>query len=115
MRTATGNFDNDERRTVLFARIPERLDEEQRRRKYDDPLTAAMRDAGIVDSVRGFSQAGDDGQIAWVGIEVTLDLMQNFTFVTERLAQLGAPPETRIEIETDEALLEFTLVEAIGQ
>jgi hypothetical protein len=114
MRTATGNF-GDDQRAVLFARLPEQLDDERRRRKYDEPLAAAIRDAGVGDSLRGFSQAGDDGQIAWVGIEVTLEVMQNGTFVAERLAALGAPPETRIEIETASATLEFTLAEATGR
>jgi hypothetical protein len=114
MRTATGNFD-DERRAVLFARLPERLDDEQRRRKYDKPLAAAIREAGAGDSLRGFSQVGDDGQIAWVGIEVALDVMQNGAFVAERLVELGAPPDTRIEIETENASIEFSLAEATGR
>jgi len=114
MQTATGNFD-DERRAVLFARLPESLDDAQRRRKYDEPLAAAIREAGVGHSLRGFSQVGEDGQIVWVGIEVTLDVMQNGAFVAERLAELGARPETRIEIETEEASLELTLAEATGR
>src|SRR4051794_16754416 len=114
MRTATGNFD-DERQAVLFARLPERLDDEQRRRKYDEPLAAAIREARVGHFLRGFSQLGDDGQVAWVGIEVTLDVLQNGAFVAERLAELGAPPETRIEIETEKASLEFSLAEATGR
>ena len=117
MRTAIGNFDDDDdhRRAVLFARIPERLDNEQRRQKYDEPLAAAIREAGVGESLRGFSQIGDDGQITWVGIEVTFDVMQNVAFVAERLVELGAPPETRIEIETKKASVEFALADATGR
>jgi hypothetical protein len=113
MRTATGNFD-DELRATLFARLPERLDDAQRRRKYDEPLTAMIAEAGLGTFIRGFSQVGNDGQIAWVGIEVTLVVMQNWTFVVQRLVELGAPLETRVEMETMKATLEFTLAEWTG-
>ena len=99
---------------MMFARLPERLDDEQRRRKYDEPLTAMISEAGIGTFIRGFSQVGDDGQIAWVGIEVTLVVMQNGAFVAQRLVELGAPSETRVEIETMKATLEFTLAEWTG-
>jgi len=46
VRTANGNF-GDELRAMMFARLPERLDDEQRRRKYDEPLTAMISEAGI--------------------------------------------------------------------
>jgi hypothetical protein len=32
-----------------------------------------------------------------------------------RLVELGAPPDTRIEIETERALLELSLAEATGR
>jgi hypothetical protein len=113
MRTATSNPD-DERRAVLSARIPERLTDEQRRRKYDEPLTTMLREAGFSASVRGFSQTGGDGQGAWVGIEVTLTGVRNGASVAQCLAGLGAPPETAIQIETESASLEFTLAEVKG-
>ena len=47
MRTATA-IPDDNRRAVMFARLPERLDDEQRRVKYDDPLAAAIRGAACL-------------------------------------------------------------------
>lgn len=114
MRTATA-IPDDDRRAVMFARLPERLDDEQRRIKYDDPLVASIRESGLDASVRGFSQTGEDGKIAWVGIEVTLDVMQNGAFIAERLVELGAPLATVIEIETEKASVEFSLAEAAGR
>ena len=88
---------------MLSARIPAQLDDEQRRRRYDYPLAAAIREVGVGQSLRGFSQTGDDGQIAWVGIGVTLEVMENVAFVAERLVEPGLPAETRVPVETQKA------------
>lgn len=108
MKIATSSFDG-ERAAVLFARLPEPLDNSERRQKYDEPLATAMREAGVEGSVRGFSQVGDDGKVAWVGIEVNLRSIQDTEFVVKRLFEFGAPANTRIQIETGDAVLELDL------
>ena len=111
MQTTTATPD-DHCRVVLFARIPERLTDEQRRRKYDEPLSAEWGDA----AVRGFSQHGDGGDdVEWVGIEVMLEPTQEVAFIVARLAELGAPPDTRIDIELAQASVQFSLAEARGE
>ena len=116
MRTATATpDDHDDRPAVLFARLREPLDDEHRRIKYDDPLVSKIRERGIGASVRGFSEADQDGHIHWVGVEVTLDAMRDVVFVAECLAQLGAPPDTLIEIETENSCIEFALDQPTGQ
>jgi hypothetical protein len=109
----TANAD-DERPAVLRARIPERLTDEQRRRKYDEPLVSILHEAGLGVFVGGCAQTGDDGDVAWVGFEVRLVEKQNAALIAERLVELGAPLETVIEIETERASLKFTLAEAGG-
>lgn len=106
MGIATGSFE-EELTMVLFARLPEQLNDEERRMKYDEPLTAAMREGGLGGSVRGFSQVGDDGRVEWVGIESNLQAMHDCEFVVKRLFELGAPANTRVEIETGEAFIEL--------
>src|SRR5688500_11387058 len=104
------NTDSDkERPATLFARQPERPDDLQRRRKYDDRLTVMIREAGIDAPLRGFSRLDEDGQVVWVAIEMTLDLLQHGALVAQRLVELGAPLETVIEIERENASAEFSL------
>jgi hypothetical protein len=109
-RIPTASPEN-EPRAVLFARLPERLDDEQRRRKYDDPLYSKIREARIGAFLRGFSQSGDDGEVERVGIEVSLSVPQDGGFIAERLVELGAPLESVIEIESEKASITFTLAE----
>jgi hypothetical protein len=102
-------------RALLFAKLPERLNDEQRRIKYDEPLAAALRESGIDVFIRGFSQPGENGEIEWVGLEVDLCRMIIVGPVLDCLLQLGAPPETVIEIEDEKATAEFTLAEMTGR
>jgi hypothetical protein len=112
--TATSTPDDD-RRVVLFARLPERLDDEQRRRKYDQPLTTMIRQAGIGAFLQGFSQTGDDGAVEWIGLEVEVAVLQDCGFVAAHLVQLGAPPDTVVEIDTANASTQFSLTEMTGR
>jgi hypothetical protein len=49
-----------------------------------------------------------------VGIEVQTNEVGTLALAVEKIAELGAPPETRIEIESDKATIEMTLAEAAG-
>lgn len=109
---------DDPRRATFFARLPERLDDADRQRKYGGPLTSMIRAAGIAASLRGFSQAGEAGEIAWVGIEVIFDagdVALNAAFVAESLIELGASLESMVEVETEKGCVEFSLAEAAGR
>ncbi len=100
---------------LLFAKLPERLDDEQRRNKYDEPLARMVRDERIGEVLRGFSHRNDAGEIEWVGFELELVVLQNCSFVAARLLNLGAPLDTLLEVETEKATAEFTLAEATGR
>src|SRR5205807_2468004 len=91
----TGTATSDAgRHAVLFARLPEHLADEQRREKYDVPLTAMIREAGIGAFLRGFSETNDDGAVEWIGLETELTTFQNCGLIVAWLVQLGAPLET---------------------
>ena len=110
MQIARTDFE-EERGAVLVARWPERLDDEQRRRKYDEPLRAMMRKEGPEILFRGFSEVGEDGEVPCVRFELTFAVMKHGAWFAKRLMELGAPREGRVEIETEKASLEMSLAD----
>ena len=93
----------------LTARIPEPLDEARRRERYDRPLAALLRDACPGASVRGASRAGAADDEASAELEVTVTRPADVTLVLAHLLELGAPPATEVEVETDRASMSFKL------
>ena len=99
---------------VVFAKVPERLEESERCRRYDRPLAAALAESGVGAFLRGFSPVGGDGRIMWVGLEVRLHALADAAVFIECLQRLGAPPETIFEYETSWGGVQFSLAEATG-
>src|SRR5687768_13562532 len=108
MNTATAASDAGDGVT-LFARIPEPVNEDERIRKYDGPLSAKLAETGIDCSVRGFCIAATDDAEASVALELHADNASWCAVAGGFLAELGAPPSTVIEVESDKALITLTL------
>jgi hypothetical protein len=104
----------DRYRATVLVRVPECLDDAQRREKYDVPLALAIRDAGAGDFVGGVSKLGGDGQAESVVLQLTLHYYHSISVVIEALLKIGAPPETVVEAETETATLSLSLAEAAG-
>jgi hypothetical protein len=101
------------RGATLLARIPEDLDESSRRQKYDVPLANALSARGLKYFCRGFTLPAAGGGAPGIGIEVRADSVEVLALVVQEIADLGALPETVIEIETDKATVECTLAEGL--
>lgn len=111
---ATTLESGDSRQGRLWARIPEPLNDEQRRARNDDPLARRLDDEGIAHVIRGFSLLPDANHVeASVGIEVLVEVPAGIAFAAEAIKDLGAPPTTVIELETDKAALRLTLQELL--
>ncbi|MDR7191940.1 hypothetical protein [Luteimonas terrae] len=87
----------------VFVRIPEAIWPVARGEKYEDPIDAALRGAGLGEVTGGGSQLGPsapDGTptIEWVGIDVELsELERGLPLLKRELRRIGAPAETAIE------------------
>jgi hypothetical protein len=99
---------------TLFARIPEALDEPHRRLKYDVPLAGSLAARGFACSVRGFSLPSADEGPRGVGIEVRAGSAEPLEQVVRLIVDLGAAPETIVEIETDATMVRFSLAGVAG-
>lgn len=110
MATESPDFD---RRSTLFSRIPEVLDEGNRKRRYDLPIQQALLAEGIAFSLRGFTLSRtENNHSPGVGIEVRGESADALGLVVQLLADLGAPLETAIEIVSEKGTVSFTLAEA---
>lgn len=74
-----------------------------------------MRESGNGTFRRGFSQRNDAGEVEWVGVELELIVLQALSSVARHFADLGAPPDTVMDVETEKATVQLTLVEATGK
>lgn len=89
----------------VFVRIPESIMPVDRGKRYEDPLHAALTEAGLGEVTGGGSQLGapnPDGtsRIEWVGVDVELiDLANGLPFLKAALKRLGAPPSTTLEFK----------------
>jgi hypothetical protein len=99
---------------VLFAKVPLRLSEANRIAQFDRPLAASFAAAGAGSFIRGFSPVGQDGDVMYVGLEVSVGSLAQAAEFATRLLELGAPNDSRIEYENDLAAIEFSLAEATG-
>jgi hypothetical protein len=81
----------------VYVRIPEPLWPQERGKKYEDPLAAALADAGL-GKVTGGGQQLDGGSIEYCGVDVILNnRAQGLALLKDVLRRLGAPAGTMIE------------------
>src|ERR1043165_8471413 len=106
MKAENYTFGNDFE-AIAFARIPEELDDQQRKENYDHPLSASLAESKCGVFLRSFSGIGQDGDS--IGLEVRLTFHHSVAFFAECLRKLQAPLDTIIEAETEMATMEFKL------
>src|SRR4051794_39013726 len=100
------------RGVTLFAEVPLLMTASELRRGVEEPLVAWLAEQGVEFSLRCFLLPLRQDRPAGIGIEVQTGEYGMLAFLVERIAELGAPPETRIEIESDKVTIEMTLAEA---
>lgn len=84
----------------VFARILEPIGAMERGRKYADPLQESLARKGWGEVSGGGAEVGEDGQVAWVGLDLELvDVQTALEFTRKRLRELGAPPGSVLEYE----------------
>jgi hypothetical protein len=116
MPIAAAPSDSNPRGGTLWARIPEPLSDKERRVKYDQPLSRVLTVEGIQNSISGYCLPPDaDLETASIGIEVHVPVAEAIELVAQAIADLGAPPATVLEIETNKASVQFTLAEVEGR
>jgi hypothetical protein len=102
------------RGATLFADVPLVMTDAESRRKFEQPLGAWLTEQGVEFSLRCFSLPARQDRAGGIGIEVKTEESGTLAFAVEKIAELGAPLGTRIEIESDKATIEMTLAEAAG-
>ncbi len=102
------------RGVTLFAEVPLLMTASELRRTFEQPLGAWLAEQGVEFSLRCFLLPLRQDVPPGIGIEVRTGEYGMLAFLVEKIAELGAPPETRIEIESDKATVEMTLGEAAG-
>lgn len=87
--------------TFVFVKIPDKVLPIERGSKYEDPLDAALRAAGLGEVTGGGTMMNQDKSIAWVGVDVTLyDLEKGLPLLLQKLREAGAPPGSTVEYTT---------------
>ena len=77
--------------TTVTARLYEHIEPLDRGTRYEDPLDAALRDAGVGEVTGGGSQLGELGEIEFADIEIVVsDLDAALPVITRVLEEAGA-------------------------
>jgi hypothetical protein len=97
MLIATGTPDAP-RSATLFARVPLAMSDLDARRTFEQPLGAWLVEQGMEFSLRCFPLPASQDRPAGIGIEVQADDAVLLAMAVEKISELGAPPETLIEI-----------------
>jgi hypothetical protein len=101
MLIATGTPDAP-RSATLFARVPLAMSDLDARRTFEQPLGAWLVEQGMEFSLRCFPLPASQDDAVLLAMAV------------EKISELGAPPETLIEIESDKATVEMSLGDMAG-
>ena len=99
-------------RGTLFARIPLPIDFPAAELQFETPLRHWLAAQRIPCTVRCFALPGEAPEAGGIGIEIQTNSVLSLAALPQKLAELGAPPRTRIELETDKGTVEMILHEA---
>lgn len=88
---------------LVFIHIPEALMPTERGKKYEEPIDAVLKKAGV-GSVTGSGTAmKKDGSIGYVGVDANLtDLKKGLPVLKAELTRIGAPKGTRLQYSVGE-------------
>jgi hypothetical protein len=103
---------DSQRGGMLFAQIPLLMGAPEARRVFEQPLRQCLEAQGIEFKIRSFLLPARQDRPQGIGIEIKTDQVGALAPAIEKLAELGAPPATLIEIEHDQATIEMSLAEA---
>ena len=93
--------------TTVTARLYEHIEPLDRGERYEDPLDAALRDAGVGEVTGGGSQMGELGEIEFADIEIQVsDLDAALHVIVQALEQAGAPAGSQL-LGPESVLREF--------
>src|SRR6188768_3179133 len=83
--------------TTVTARLHEHIEPLDRGTRYEDPLDAALRDAGVGEVTGGGSQLGELGEIEFADIEIVVsDLDAALPVIARVLEEAGAPAGSQL-------------------
>ena len=83
--------------TTVTARLYEHIEPLDRGERYEDPLDAALREAGVGEVTGGGSQLGELGEIEFADIEIVVsDVDAALPVITEALEKAGAPAGSQL-------------------
>jgi hypothetical protein len=100
---------------ALFARVPESLDAEALRLKYEVPIVHLLKSLGHASRVRSFILPAKEDGSWWVGIEIQGVARGAVASIVQVIADCGASAQTVIEIEDDKTATVSTLGELMGR
>jgi hypothetical protein len=84
--------------TFVFIKIIDSVEPVERARKYEDPISAALKATALGEVTGGGSLLGRDRKIEWVGVDVELtNVEKGLPFLRQKLVELGAPKGSVIE------------------
>lgn len=93
--------------TTVTARLYEHIEPLDRGERYEDPLDAALREAGVGEVTGGGSQLGALGEIEFADIEIVVsDVDAALPVITEALEKAGAPAGSQL-LGSEAVLREF--------
>jgi len=93
--------------TTVTARLYEHIEPLDRGERYEDPLDAALRDAGVGEVTGGGSQMGELGEIEFADIEIQVsDMDAALLVIAQTLEQAGAPAGSQL-LGPESVLREF--------
>lgn len=88
--------------TFVFVKIADTVAPLERGTKYEDPLNAVLKKAGLGEVTGGGSSLSAERKIEWVGVDIDLtDVPKGIALVKRTLRSLGAPQGTMLELEID--------------
>jgi hypothetical protein len=100
---------------TCFARIPEAMDAEALRLKYEVPIVQLLKSLGHASRVRSFILPAKEDGSWWVGIEIQDVPRGAVASIVQVIADCGASAQTVIEIEDDKTATVSTLGELMGR
>lgn len=98
----------------VFLKIPDPIMPEERDKKYEKPIKAALVKAGVGTVTGAGTGLKDDGAgIEYVGVDVNLtDFKKGVTILKAELRRIGAPKETRLQYSVGEMRIDVEFEEA---
>jgi len=84
--------------TLFYVRIPGNINPLERENRFEEPLDAALKGAGLGEVAGGGEQMGNGNEIVYCGLDVYMkDRKAGLQFLRQALRSLEVPAKTVIE------------------